>query len=158
MIPHVYAFVTYDRIIDTRQCDNDDAKKLKFQSTQPRTFLARLEANPHPALTPEVKQRLARSESASLNGYENLGFFAASVVAANIALIVVHANEGQSYASELYWVNANSVGYLLTRTLYNLVYIRGASGRKRGVWFYSSFGCACALFIHAGNALRKLVK
>jgi hypothetical protein len=87
-----------------------------------------------------------------------LGFFAASVVAANISLIVVHANEGQSYAKELYWVNANSIGYLVARTFFNLFYVRGVSGRVRGVWFYSSFGCACALFIHAGNALRKLVK
>lgn len=180
IIPHVYAFMTYDITLDKARktasataaksgsgdgsnsnTSSSDGTDLKFEGSQPRTFLSRLASNPNPALTPALKERLARAEAASQNGYENLGFFAASVVAANISLIVVHANEGggsPSFASELWWLNAHSLGYLVSRAGFNWVYIAGVSGPARGVWFYSGVASASALFIHAGNALRKLVK
>ncbi|ETN46534.1 uncharacterized protein HMPREF1541_00719 [Cyphellophora europaea CBS 101466] len=161
MAPHLYAIERYRYIMNSASTDSikpGTKKQLEFDRTQPRTFLSRLEANPHPALTPELKTRLARAEAASLNGYENLGFFAASVVAANISLIVVHANEGQSFSKELYYVNCHCLGYLASRILFSWSYVEGARGPHRGVYFYTGLACASALFIHAGNALRKLVK
>ena len=167
MVPHVYAFMQYDRTIDTSSTTNSGnqasvagtGSSWKFNPTEPRTFLQRLRDNPHPSLTPTVKARLSRAEAASLNGYENLGFFAASVVAANISLIVVHANEGgSSYGKELWYVNIHSIGYLVSRLLFNWTYVLGVSGPARGLWFYTGLACATSLFVHAGNALRKLVK
>lgn len=182
MIPHVYAFLSYDRAISslasspssstastTDSNTSPPANKTpsttdttkpptalqKFDSTNPRTFLPTLHASP---LNPALKARLARAEAASLNGYENLGFYAASVVAANISLIIIHANEGASFADEVWFVNTQCLGYLLSRGLFNLSYIAGWSGPARGVWFYGALVCATRLFWRAGDGVRRLVK
>lgn len=162
MGPHVYAILGWDHVVDklavTEAAQEGTGSNWKFDGYNPRTLLSRIETNPHPDLTTDVKARFRRAEAASQNGFENLGFFAASVVAANISLIVVHANEGQSLAKELLFVNTNSIGYLVCRVLFNVSYIRGSVNYIRGLWFYSALGCASALFIHAGNSLRHLVK
>lgn len=175
MIPHAYAIVAYDLTIergrksastkpssDSKTANNKKpaADDLKFDNTAPRTFMSRVEANTNPALTPALKSRISRADAASQNGYEGLGYFAASVVAANVSLIVVHANEGPTaaFVNERWWVNAYAVGYLVARTVYSVVYTMGVPGPVRALPFYAGIWCASALFVKAGNALRVLVK
>ncbi|KIY01424.1 uncharacterized protein Z520_02976 [Fonsecaea multimorphosa CBS 102226] len=119
--PHIYAVVRYST---HGQSAGSAEEAPKFNQTSPRTFPATLEANPH--LSRETKDHIFRAEAASLNGFENLGWFAASVVAANSAGV------------DVAWVNALSLWYLLNRAVFNLVYIRGVDGKVRGMWFYGS--------------------
>ena len=161
MVPHVYAFITYNKLINQR-AEKSEGKgsgaEWQFDTSQPRTFLSKIDTNPHPSLTRDVRAQLMRAEAASANGFEQLGFFSAAVVAANVSLIVVHANEGRIYADELWYINALSLGYLGSRCLYNWVYIAGVVGPVRGLPFYTCLACATTLYIRAGNALRVLVK
>jgi uncharacterized MAPEG superfamily protein len=174
MVPHVYAFLTYDRLLspsqsegksDTRtteQSDSTDARPEKseerFNTTSPRTFLSLLANSPLPK---HQKDRLFRAEAASQNGYENLGFYAAAVAASNLAMIVVHANEGggsAAFAKEVWDVNVSCLGYLATRVAFGWVYIEGWSGVGRGFWFYLGLGVVSRLYIKAGMALGLMVK
>lgn len=56
----------------------------------------------------ETDKKIIRAESAQLNGFENLGWFAAAVVAANVARVP----NGQ--------LNQLTAGYLLSRAIFNL--------------------------------------
>jgi uncharacterized MAPEG superfamily protein len=162
-IPHAYAFFRYDTLMKPRPSDGKasiagSTPDWRYSLREPRTFFGKLDANPHPRLTTEAKGRLRRAEYASLNGFEGLGFFSAAVVAANISLIVVHANEGQIYGDELWYANVFSWGYCVARCFYNVAYIRGVPGLIRGAFWGTGIGCATTMFIRAGNALRILVK
>jgi len=116
LAPHVYAIKLYDRLSPTQ----------KFDGANPRTFLAAIEANPD--LETPSRERLARAEGAQLNGFENLGFFAAGVVAANASGV------------DTWWLNALSFAYLFNRALFNVLYISGVRGPVRGAPFYASIG------------------
>lgn len=59
----------------------------------------------------QTKRKLTRAQNASDNGFETLGLFAASVVAANQAGV------------EPATLNALTWGYVATRVAYNVVYI-----------------------------------
>ncbi|OAP57503.1 hypothetical protein AYL99_08241 [Fonsecaea erecta] len=136
--PHIYAIVRYN----THGHPAGSSGAPKFNGSSPRTFLATVQANKH--MSQETKDRLFRAEAASLNGFENLGWFAAGVVAANVAGV------------DVAWINALSLWYLFNRAVFNLAYIRGVSGRVRGMWFYGSIAATVTLFIKAGNAARRL--
>lgn len=56
-----------------------------------------------------------RAEAAQQNGFENIGLFAASVVAANVARVPVST------------VNSLSLFYIASRVVYNLLYINTES-------------------------------
>jgi uncharacterized MAPEG superfamily protein len=179
MVPHVYAFLSYDRAIDTlntldaatsNTSNSPSTTSLqntttttttpksphpKFNPRHPRAFLSTLSTSPLPSV---LKSRLSRAEAASLNGYENLGFYAAAVVAANISLIVVHANESVNFSQEVWFVNTQCLAYLATRCLFSWSYIEGWSGPGRGVWFYAGLFCATRLYWRAGDGLRRLIK
>ncbi|OAG35549.1 hypothetical protein AYO21_10288 [Fonsecaea monophora] len=135
--PHVYAVVRYNT-----HDQPSGSEAPKFNTASPRTFLTTLQSHPH--LSQETKDRIFRAEAASLNGFENLGWFAAGVVAANGAGVDVG------------WVNTLSMWYLSSRAVYNLAYIRGVDGRLRGIWFYGSVAATITLFIKAGNAVRRV--
>ncbi|KAI0457160.1 hypothetical protein F5B21DRAFT_98897 [Xylaria acuta] len=112
-----------------------------FDPTNPRTFASRLEKSD---LDKETVARILRAESASSNGFEGLPFFAAAIVAGNSA--------GLSNTA----LNALSVTYILSRVVYNYVYIflgsnRKLAGLRTPVWFVG-LGSALALFVKAGLA------
>ncbi len=131
--PHVYA---------VRVHDAKSAKK--FDNTQPRSLTASLDQNQ--SLDKSTKDTIIRAEGAQQNGFENLGFFAAAVVAGNVAGLEPTLLNGLAY------------GYLLTRVVYNLVYINNTTepvATGRTVIFLSGVGCCFGLFITAGNKMRS---
>jgi uncharacterized MAPEG superfamily protein len=167
--PHIYKVKLYESVTGIKSSDSasrtttpqstNDNSTYFFNKTQPRTFLATVNANPHPNLTPAVKARLARAEAASLNGYENIGFFAAAVTAANLTIVVVHANRGgEVLRSQLFWTNVASLGYVAMRVMFNVEYVRGVRGFRRGGWFWMGWVCVVGMYVSAGNAMRVLVQ
>ncbi|KAJ4397800.1 hypothetical protein N0V93_002037 [Gnomoniopsis smithogilvyi] len=115
-----------------------------FDNRSPRTYTSSLKDNQ--ALDAATKQRIIRAEGAQQNGFENVGLFAAAVVAANIAKV------------DNWTLNALSGGYLASRVLYNLVYINNETDSMAGARsaaFLSGIGMIFTLFIKSGNALRN---
>jgi uncharacterized MAPEG superfamily protein len=93
----------------------------------------------------QTKGRIVRSEGAQSNGFENLALFAAAVLAGNFAGLPVET------------LNTLSAGYLVTRVIYNFVYINNttvAMASARTLVFLVGIGHIFALFIKSGNALR----
>lgn len=164
--PHIFSVKLYARVTNTPSKDSSTAKPTdsketedyRFDHAQPRTFMSVVERNPHPALTPSVKGRLARLEAASWNGYENLGLFASAVVAANVGLLARSLSEPAAGDMERYiwWINVNSLGYLVSRFMFNLFYEHGFSGLVRAGWFYLGVVSCFGLVIRAAGALRYL--
>ena len=130
--PHMYAFMRYDYLVNkyiknTKPAPSDDKlENLKFNKTSPRTFLSTLDSNPH--IPQHIKDEMIRAEGAHSNGMENLGWFAAAVVAANSAGV------------DVWWCNALSLWYLVNRVAFNVLYVKGAKGPVRGMAFYGSIG------------------
>jgi len=98
----------------------------------------------------QTKNRIFRAEGAQQNGFENVGLFAAAVVAGNMAGLSATTLNGLTY------------GYLGSRVLYNLIYINNEStgaANVRSVVFVGGIGMIMTLFVKAGNALasRSLV-
>ncbi|KAJ4415141.1 hypothetical protein N0V82_007511 [Gnomoniopsis sp. IMI 355080] len=115
-----------------------------FDNRSPRTYTSSLKDTQ--SLDAATKQRIIRAEGAQQNGFENVGLFAAAVVAANIAKV------------DNWTLNALSGGYLVSRVLYNLVYINNESesmANARSATFLSGIGMIFTLFIKSGNALRN---
>ncbi|KAK5223594.1 hypothetical protein LTR72_004980 [Exophiala xenobiotica] len=119
LAPHVYVITLYDKA----------STADKFDRVNPRTLLSALNANR--TIDSSVKQRIARAEGAQLNSFENLGFYAGSVVAANAAGVDVR------------YLNALSMIYILNRAFYTVLYIKGASGFTRGGPFYAALIRKC---------------
>ncbi|KAN0062253.1 hypothetical protein ACQY0O_005434 [Thecaphora frezii] len=90
----------------------------------------------------ETDKRFVRAEAANANGFENLGFFAAAVVAGNIAGLPPHE------------LNALTFGYLVSRVVYNYFYITvkdEAAVPLRSGSYLAGIGIIFTLFIRAGN-------
>lgn len=105
-----------------------------------------VKASTEPALDPRLKNRILRAEAAMHNGLENVGYFAAAVVAGNMA----------GLSREV--VNGLSVGYVVSRAVYNLAYMFGETtfwGAVRSILFFVGQGQIWALFILAGKELNK---
>ena len=112
--PRVYSMLTYATFSSNPQIKRD-APHVHV----PRTFTTiALSDSTLPAL---YQQRIIRAESASLNGIENLGLFAAAVAVGNWAGVDVRV---------LNWM---SVGYLLSRVVYNVIFVRW-NDTNRWVW------------------------
>lgn len=109
----------------------------------PRGLAARASADE--ALTKATRDRIVRAEAAQANGLENVGYFAAAVVAGNMA--------GLSKGV----LNALSLGYLVSRGFYNWLYVVGETKKlaliRTGV-FFGGQGLLFTLFILAGNLMR----
>lgn len=81
-------------------------------------------------------------------GFENLGLFAAAVTAGNAAGLP---------ASTL---NTLSFSYLLSRVVYNLLYINNetdVAANARSVVFVGGVGLIMTIFVKAGNKVGSLV-
>ena len=87
-----------------------------------------------------------RAQGAQQNGFENVGLFAAAVVAGNLAHL------------DPTWLNALSVGYVLSRMGYNLIYINNttaALATTRTVVFIAGQSMLMTLFVMAGYQMRN---
>ncbi|KAJ9639601.1 hypothetical protein H2204_003671 [Knufia peltigerae] len=131
LIPHFYAIARYDRV----------SKAGKFDRVNPRLFVASVEDNK--TIESSLKRKIIRAEGAQLNGFENLGFFAGAVVAANTTGV------------DVWWLNVLSMAYVFNRALYNIVYIKGVAGPVRGLPYYAAVACAITLYIKAGNVANR---
>jgi len=130
VLPHAYATSLHDKKSPVKKYDN----------CNPRTLLPSLDKNQ--SLDTETKQTIIRAEAAQQNGFENLGLFAAAILAANMAKV------------DSWWLNVLSFGYLGSRAVYNVLYISGA-GVPRTVVFFSGLGMIFTLLIQAGNKVRN---
>ncbi|KAF2725055.1 hypothetical protein K431DRAFT_281528 [Polychaeton citri CBS 116435] len=83
--------------------------KAGFDGRHPRDFKDKIASDP--ALDSATKGRLIRAEAAVANGFENLGLFAAAVAAGNSA----HLDAGL--------MNTFSIAYIVSRFIYNHIYI-----------------------------------
>ena len=105
----------------------------------PRTFAQQV--NNDSTLSPLIRGRIARAESAQLNGIENLGFFAAAVVAGNVAKLDPTV------------LNGLTIGYIISRIVHSLIFIHNDTNRfvfARTSVFFVGIGINLALFILSG--------
>jgi uncharacterized MAPEG superfamily protein len=94
----------------------------------------------------QTKAMIHRCEGAQVNGFENLGLFAAAVLAGNFAGLPAET------------LNLLSGGYLASRALYNLIYITHtteAMAKARTLTYFSGIGLIMTLFVKSGNILRE---
>ncbi|KAF2840897.1 hypothetical protein M501DRAFT_1010091 [Patellaria atrata CBS 101060] len=129
--PHVYSVNTYEA-----------ASKKPYHMREPRSFTRRLEEDE--TIDAKTKGRIQRAEGAQANGFENLGLYAAAVVAANIAGV------------DNKWLNILSGTYIASRYAYNKVYIANddVAPEVRTAVFFIGIGAIFTLIIKAGNAVR----
>ncbi|TGO08755.1 hypothetical protein BTUL_0193g00070 [Botrytis tulipae] len=115
-----------------------------FDNRSPRDFPKSLEADQR--LDKAKKSQIRQAHAAGANGYENIGLFASAVVAGNVA--------GLSHST----LNTLTGGYLISRAVYNLIYInnesQGAAAARSLVWLFG-IGQIFTLFIKSGNLLTN---
>lgn len=132
LLPRLYAAYLYT-----------STTKKPLDIVLPRALADRAKADQ--ALPSTTRDRIVRAEAAQANGLENVGYFAAAVVASNSAGV----SKGL--------LNALSLGYLMSRVLYSWAYTVGETRKvaliRTGV-FFAGQGMIFALFILAGNRLR----
>ena len=131
--PHFYSAALYS-----------SASSKKFNAISPREMPAQIKDDQ--SVDQATKARFTRAESASANGFENIGLFAAAVAAGNAA--------GLDHG----YLNTLSGLYLASRVAYTLIYINNTSegmARARTGAFLSGVGIIFTLFISAGNQLRR---
>lgn len=134
MAPHFYANTTYRKALS------------KFPDNRQPRNLAKILAESQ-SIDSATKDRILRADAAQQNGFENLGLFAAAVIAGNVAGV------------DNYWLNMLSIGYVSSRIVYNWVYInnttQGLAGIRSLVWF-GGVGMVLTLFVMAGNKFYSL--
>lgn len=129
--PHAYAGLLY-------KSRSSDPKAVDL--TKPRVMLKTLDSDQ--SVDSTTKDSVIRGEGAHSNGMENLGLFAAGVVAANAAGV------------ETGWLNLLSWGYVGSRVLYNLIYLNNttdAVASARSVTYFGGIGLCLGLYVSAGN-------
>ncbi|TVY51820.1 hypothetical protein LCER1_G005717 [Lachnellula cervina] len=115
-----------------------------FDNRSPRTYVKSLEADQ--TIDKATKDLIIRCEGAQSNGFENLGLFAAAVVAGNVAGLPAQT------------LNTLCALYLATRVVYTGLYITNTSAvmaGARSVVFTTGVGLCCTLFVKSGNAVRE---
>lgn len=138
MLPRVYSLTAY---ATHSKAQNSDAMKKN-----PRSIQAIVATDK--TLSPQVRDRILRAESAMVNGYDNLGFFAAAVSVGNMAKMDV---------ALLNWLAAVYVG---SRVLYIPAYIYNDTVRSvytRSAVFAVGLVVNVALFVLAGVKLNKAI-
>ena len=98
------------------------------------------------SLDEKTRGRILRAEAAMANGFENIGLFAAAVVAGNVAKLPPKL------------LNGLSLGYIVSREVYMWIYICNDTkllAAGRALAFFGGIGTIFTLFIKAGNKLRN---
>ncbi|PWN35014.1 uncharacterized protein FA14DRAFT_132973 [Meira miltonrushii] len=127
LLPHIFAIVVLSG--------------GKFENTSPRQYVASVNKKEKKTGTDAA---FLRAEAAQQNGLEQLGFFAAAVVAGNIAKLP---------AEEL---NALAFGYCASRVAFNIVYITNTSevlSYLRSAVFFVGVGLTTRLYFRAAQVL-----
>jgi uncharacterized MAPEG superfamily protein len=145
ILPHSYA-ITRSSSFDNRNpreySDNLDADK-NIDETVCSPMLT--EVSPKLTLDQQTKGRILRAEAAQMNGLENIGLFAAAVVAGNVAGLSART------------LNLLSGGYLASRAVYNFLYINSTTqtmGHARSAVYTVGIVNIMTLFIKSGNILK----
>ncbi|PAV15180.1 zinc C3HC4 type (RING finger) [Pyrrhoderma noxium] len=119
-------------------------KTIGYNNVQPRSNTSRMRDDP--SVPKEIAEKAERLEGAHLNGNEVLPLWIGAILAGHQAGI---DNET---------LNIASLGFIITRMLYNYVYINqktmGVSWIRTGI-FFTSLSFPMYLFVKAGNILRK---
>ncbi|KAI5474967.1 hypothetical protein MNV49_002151 [Pseudohyphozyma bogoriensis] len=116
-----------------------------FDNVSPREFIARCRTLEKQS--PSAAKYL-RAEAAQQNGFENLGFFAAAIVAGNLGGL------GNSVMNKI------AAGYLASRVVYNFLYITTTTdglSNLRTVSFLAGIGLIWTPFILLGNKFNQLL-
>ncbi|KAJ6446322.1 Membrane associated eicosanoid/glutathione metabolism-like domain-containingprotein [Purpureocillium lavendulum] len=128
--PHAYAISAADKTYDI---------------SNPRFFLHNVAKDE--SIDKTLRQRIIRAEGASQNGFENLGFFASGVVAANVAGL-----DGPE-------ISALSLGYLVARLAYVFTYVHLGANRRlapvRSLVYMASTGLLLTIWVRAGLKLLQ---
>ncbi|CAK3827527.1 hypothetical protein AC579_4558 [Lecanosticta acicola] len=143
-IPVFWAIIMYPRYYAATTYNKHTQKSL--DGRKPREFAQTIQDSAQ--LDATTKGRLARAEAAVANGFENFGPFAAAVVAGSAAKL------------DPAFLNSVTIGFLVSRVVYNWVYITGEStwkAKMRGATYMSGMGMLFAIFISAGNRLKQAV-
>ncbi|OHE95469.1 hypothetical protein CORC01_09202 [Colletotrichum orchidophilum] len=94
-----------------------------------------------------VKARILRAKAASENAFETLGFYSAAVVAANFAGVDAET------------VNLLTLGYIGSRVLYNIIYVRLQDNRSfgpaRSLAWMASIAITVTLYVKAASQLAS---
>ena len=120
------------------------AKNQDMDVVHPRAWAASIASDP--ALDSMTKGRIVRCEAAMNNGHENIGLFAAAVVAGNAAGLNTRL------------LNTLSLGYVASRLAFNVVYVWQDTYLKstlRPVTYFVGVGMYFTLFVKAGHAFQK---
>ncbi|GAA5914379.1 MAPEG family protein [Sporobolomyces salmoneus] len=116
----------------------------KFDNVSPRDFLRKVQNQEKQSA---VVQKYLRAEAAQQNSFEQWGIFASAVVVGNMARLPTK------------YMNLFAGGYLLSRALYNILYINTTSkvwSNLRSVVYVGGVAFIAATFIKAGNVFNKL--
>ena len=136
--PRGYSVLTFTR--HSKNLQKIDSAHLRT----PRTFkdIAASDAS-----VPQLyRERIVRAESASLNGLENLGLFAAAVAVGNAAKLDVGV------------LNRLALGYVASRALYNVIFLNNDTNRfifVRTAVFMVGTAINIMLFVLAGMAFNS---
>eukprot|EP01111_Echinosteliopsis_oligospora_P018371 TRINITY_DN838_c0_g1_i1.p1 TRINITY_DN838_c0_g1~~TRINITY_DN838_c0_g1_i1.p1 ORF type:complete len:167 (-),score=33.21 TRINITY_DN838_c0_g1_i1:57-536(-) len=136
IVPHFYAIRLFTK-----------SSGKEFDNANPKDLLPSTKSNP--LIPDQTKQKIARCESAAANGFENLPLFAAAVVASNVAKVPTRTT------------HLIVAGYLASRVIYNILYIRTDDPKKgavRSVFYTVGAGFLFSLFIMAGRRTPYFVK
>lgn len=120
-----------------------DVRKQDMDVRHPRDF-AKSVANDD-MLDERTRGRIIRAEAAVQNGIDNVGLFAAAIVAGNCAKLSTKT------------LNGLALGYVLSRAVYNYVYVCNETklqAAARAATFWSGLGMCFALFIQAGRKMK----
>lgn len=137
LAPRGYSVLIFNR--QSKNIQKLDGAHLRT----PRTFKDIVAADT--SIAQLYRERIIRAESASLNGLENLGFFAAAVAVGNTAKLDVEI------------VNRLAVSYVLSRVLYSIIFVRNDTNRfvfVRTAVFMVGTAINVALFVLAGRVLN----
>ncbi|UZJ53170.1 hypothetical protein CBS101457_002490 [Exobasidium rhododendri] len=116
--------------------------KGKFTNSSPRGYVAEIQKKEKKS---ETDKMFIRAEACQQNGFENLPFFAAAILAATFAKLPNHE------------VNKLAGAYLASRVAYTILYVFNSSeaiSNLRSVAFLVGVGINWTLFIKAGLALN----
>ena len=120
------------------------AKKHDIDMVNPRNHTK--EVTEDQAIEAQTRAQILRCEGAMNNGSENIGLFAAAVVAANAAGL------------DFWTLNFLTLGYLISRVAFNVIYVWQDTFNKsmlRPVAFFAGVSMYFTLFIKAGNVFQK---
>lgn len=146
----------FNTILHSRQ--NISSKLHGRPRKRPNNRSSRMYMSPSPTPPPSIllfsnntnspfqtKAKFTRIKGAQQNGFENLGFFAAAVVAGNLA--------GLSSST----LNGLSAGYVVSRVVYTAFYISNTNPKfsdLRSVLWLVGVGQCITLYFKAGWALQ----